>query len=236
MLEFLREDRRGGPGRGQRRRLRAGALGARPDPGRARGLDRARGLPAAGRRGPPRAACSTATGWTSATPPRYLQASWDILEGRVETAVRPTAPGLFVAAGGRGRPPAPRSGRGRSSRRAARSRAGAEVARLGPARRAARVGAGAGSATRSSPPGSRWSPAPRLPTRSSGGMKESRLRDDDRRRPRHPRPACATRSGGSNRRAWSRAKPPGLLSAGWAARRSAATSPRRRSATRLTGP
>ncbi|HEX8753168.1 MAG TPA: NDP-sugar synthase [Solirubrobacterales bacterium] len=33
------------------------------------------------------------------TPERYLQASWDILEGRVETAVRPTAPGLLVAAG-----------------------------------------------------------------------------------------------------------------------------------------
>jgi mannose-1-phosphate guanylyltransferase len=32
-------------------------------------------------------------------PERYLQATWDILEGRVETAVRPTAPGLFVAAG-----------------------------------------------------------------------------------------------------------------------------------------
>ena len=29
---------------------------------------------------------------------RYLQATWDILEGRVETAVRPTAPGLFVGA------------------------------------------------------------------------------------------------------------------------------------------
>jgi mannose-1-phosphate guanylyltransferase len=33
------------------------------------------------------------------TPDRYLQASWDILEGRVETRVRPTAPGLFVGAG-----------------------------------------------------------------------------------------------------------------------------------------
>ncbi len=32
------------------------------------------------------------------TPGRYLQASWDILEGRVRTAVRPTAPGLFVSA------------------------------------------------------------------------------------------------------------------------------------------
>lgn len=30
---------------------------------------------------------------------RYLQATWDILEGRVETEVRPTGPGLFVAAG-----------------------------------------------------------------------------------------------------------------------------------------
>lgn len=33
------------------------------------------------------------------TPERYLQASWDILEGRVRTRVRPTAPGLFVGAG-----------------------------------------------------------------------------------------------------------------------------------------
>jgi mannose-1-phosphate guanylyltransferase len=33
------------------------------------------------------------------TPERYLAATWDILEGRVETQVRPTAPGLFVAAG-----------------------------------------------------------------------------------------------------------------------------------------
>jgi mannose-1-phosphate guanylyltransferase len=32
-------------------------------------------------------------------PERYLQATWDILEGRVATAVRPTAPGLFVGAG-----------------------------------------------------------------------------------------------------------------------------------------
>jgi mannose-1-phosphate guanylyltransferase len=33
------------------------------------------------------------------TPERYLQASWDILEGRVVTQVEPTAPGTFVAAG-----------------------------------------------------------------------------------------------------------------------------------------
>lgn len=31
------------------------------------------------------------------TPERYLQASWDILEGRVETRVEPTRPGLLVA-------------------------------------------------------------------------------------------------------------------------------------------
>jgi len=33
------------------------------------------------------------------TPERYLQASWDILEGRVETRVMPTAPGLWVGTG-----------------------------------------------------------------------------------------------------------------------------------------
>jgi mannose-1-phosphate guanylyltransferase len=33
------------------------------------------------------------------TPERYLQASWDILEGAVQTAVAPTAPGMLVAAG-----------------------------------------------------------------------------------------------------------------------------------------
>jgi mannose-1-phosphate guanylyltransferase len=33
------------------------------------------------------------------TPDRYLQASWDILEGRVETRVSSTAPGLLVGAG-----------------------------------------------------------------------------------------------------------------------------------------
>jgi mannose-1-phosphate guanylyltransferase len=32
------------------------------------------------------------------TPERYLQASWDILEGRVATRVEPTAPGVLVAA------------------------------------------------------------------------------------------------------------------------------------------
>ncbi|MGE5280734.1 MAG: sugar phosphate nucleotidyltransferase [Chloroflexota bacterium] len=33
------------------------------------------------------------------TPERYLEASWDILEGRVETRVEATAPGMLVSAG-----------------------------------------------------------------------------------------------------------------------------------------
>jgi mannose-1-phosphate guanylyltransferase len=33
------------------------------------------------------------------TPERYLQASWDILEGRVDTRVEPGAKGVFIAAG-----------------------------------------------------------------------------------------------------------------------------------------
>jgi len=33
------------------------------------------------------------------TPERYLQASWDILEGRVKTRVEPTESGIFVASG-----------------------------------------------------------------------------------------------------------------------------------------
>jgi mannose-1-phosphate guanylyltransferase len=33
------------------------------------------------------------------TPGRYLQASWDILEGRVRTRARPSAPGLFLGPG-----------------------------------------------------------------------------------------------------------------------------------------
>ncbi len=33
------------------------------------------------------------------TPERYLQASWDILERRVQTQVQPTAPGMLVGAG-----------------------------------------------------------------------------------------------------------------------------------------
>ena len=99
--------------RGQRRRLRDRARGHRPDPARARGLDRARGLSPPGR---PRASTGcgwTATGWTSGRPERYLQASWDILEGTVETELAGT--------GGPYRRPR-RRGRRRRRRRAARGR------------------------------------------------------------------------------------------------------------------
>ncbi len=50
------EDREAGARRGQRRDVRAGALRAGPDPARRERLDRARRLPAAGRRRPVRAA------------------------------------------------------------------------------------------------------------------------------------------------------------------------------------
>ena len=60
------------------------------------------------------------------TPERYLQASWDILEGRVATEVRPTAPGLLIGAGARS-PTAPASGRAPSSRPGCRIAAGAQV-------------------------------------------------------------------------------------------------------------
>ena len=36
------------------------------------------------------------------TPDRYLQASWDILDGRVETQVEPTSPGIWSTAERRG--------------------------------------------------------------------------------------------------------------------------------------
>ena len=89
------------------------------------------------------------------TPERYLQASWDILEGRVETRVRPTAPGLLVGAGAEIDPGAevgPRAvvsrrlpGRGRAPRSATRScstaagSARAPGQRLDPRRRASTV-------------------------------------------------------------------------------------------------
>ena len=60
------------------------------------------------------------------TPERYLQASWDILERRVETRVQPTAPGMLVGAGAE----VADGGHDRPARRARRrlpGRGGAEV-------------------------------------------------------------------------------------------------------------
>ena len=86
------------------------------------------------------------------TPERYLQASWDILEGRVETQVRPTAPGLLVGAGAE----IDRRRHGRAPRRDLprlpdRRRGGG--ARLGPARRLRASAPAPGSAAPCSPPG-----------------------------------------------------------------------------------
>ena len=77
------------------------------------------------------------------TPERYLQASWDILEQRVETRVRPTAPGMHVGAEVRDR----RRRHGRTAGRARQrlpGRGRRRGARLGPARRLRRRGGGAG--------------------------------------------------------------------------------------------
>jgi mannose-1-phosphate guanylyltransferase len=57
---------------------------------------------------------------------RYLQASWDILEGRVETEVEPTAPGCLVAEGAEVDPEA-RLGRRAVVSAGCRIEAGAEV-------------------------------------------------------------------------------------------------------------
>ena len=60
------------------------------------------------------------------TPERYLEATWDILEGRVET--RSSRPGRGCASTRAPRSPrAPRSGRGSCSGRAATSASGAEI-------------------------------------------------------------------------------------------------------------
>ena len=86
------------------------------------------------------------------TPERYLQASWDILEGRVETRVEPTAPGVLVDAGRRGRgrrDVGPRAVVGAGCRVGGRRR-GARTRSCSTAARSARA---PGSAARSSPPG-----------------------------------------------------------------------------------
>ena len=171
------------------------------------------------------------TGWTSAPPS--------------DTCRRPG-----TSSRGGWRPPCARPRRGSSSAPAARSptsaRIGPRAVRLG---RAARSAAGAevagsvllegctvgerarGSAARSSPPGAVVEPGAQVADAMVAEHERVGGASDDRRRPRHSRPASrraladriGAPRGGARRRASS--------SAGWAARRSAATSPRRRSAT-----
>ncbi len=83
--------------------VNAGAYVIEPDvvdlipPGRA-GLDRARGLPAPGRRRASTALRLDGYWMDIGTPERYLQASWDILEGTVETELDGTG-GPYVGPG-----------------------------------------------------------------------------------------------------------------------------------------
>ena len=183
-----REDRRARPRRDQRRRLRARSLGARPDPaGREVSIEREvfprlvgdglYGLPLDGY-------------WMDiGTPDRYLQASWDILEGRVHTAVEADRSRHARRRRRRDRRRRRRSARGPWSLPAAGSPPGAEVRESvlldGCERRRGCPGRAVRSSLRASvsPPERPW------PTRSPVGMKESRPRSHDRRRPRHPRPA-----------------------------------------------
>ena len=125
------------------------------------------------------------------TPERYLQASWDILEGRVETRVRADRAGPVRRRRGRRSTTARRSGRARSSRAGCRVAAGAEVSDS-VLLDGCSVGEGADvSAARSSPPAPRSTPGASSSDAVVGRDERVPARDDrdDRRRPRHPRPA-----------------------------------------------
>ena len=111
--------------RDQRRRLRPRALGARPDPARRRRLDRARGLPAPGRRGPVR------------SPPGGL------LDGHRDARPLP--------AGELGHPRGPRRDRGRASASATTGLLVARRRRGRPRRQRRGPGAGRGAGRPSAP-------------------------------------------------------------------------------------
>ena len=130
VLEFLEKTGERAPRRDQRRDLRARALRLGADHARRAGLDRARRLSAACRRRP-RLLALEGYWMDIGTPERYLQASWDILEGRVETRVEPSARGCFVDPGGgrRGSPRRPPGGDRRRLSAGSRS-AGARVGPL----------------------------------------------------------------------------------------------------------
>ena len=106
------------------------------------------------------------------TPERYLQASWDILEGRVATAGRADrARGCSSTLPPRSTRSATIGPRAVVWRRAAGSPPGPRSATRS-CSTAARSATGAGSAARCSPPASPSSPEPRSTARSSAGMKE----------------------------------------------------------------
>ena len=78
------------------------------------------------------------------TPERYLQATWDVLEGTVRTAVEATSPGVFVADSAEVAADARIGPRAVVSRRLPDRPRGRDP-RIGPARRMQRRRRGAGS-------------------------------------------------------------------------------------------
>ena len=108
------------------RRLRARARGARPARARPARLDRARRLPAARRQRPLRLRAENY--WLDiGTPERYLEATFDILEGTVGTAFAERAGDGYLVRRADASRTAGGSSRRRSSRAAAGSRDGARV-------------------------------------------------------------------------------------------------------------
>ena len=173
------------------------------------GLDRARGLPAAGRRRPPRRCCSTATGWTSAPRSATCRRAGTSSRGGSRPRVEPTAPGMLVAAGAEVAGDAAVGPRAVVSRRlpGRRRRRGRATRSCSTAARSARA---PGSAARSSPRAPRSAPGRRSTARSSAGMKESASRwpmlDDVLAHPRPPpRRALAGRVGAAGARRGGRA-------------------------------
>ncbi len=184
-----REDRRGGAGGDQRGRLRAGALGARPDPGRARSS---------------RSSARSSRG-SSATGLCALPSRW-VLDGhRHPGAISAGDLGHPRGEGGDGRAP-DRAGalrrrrlRGRATRRGSArgrwSRPGCAVGRRGdgrcarccsPAARSARGRRVSGSILGAGADGRR--PAREVLDAMVAENERVARRVDDRRRPRHPRP------------------------------------------------
>ena len=163
VLEFLEKTGEHGARRGQRRHVRARALGARSDPGRARrsrsSARSSRGWSGDGLYGTLR---STATGWTSAPPSATCRRAGTSSRARSRPRGRADRPGRCSST------PPPRSpqsavvGPRAVIGAGCRLESGRRGPRLGPARRLRRRIGRADRAARSSPPASWSSPAPRL--------------------------------------------------------------------------